>query len=96
MHIFIIHALFTAYTGARTPEEVSGGSDDSLSPAAQKAYIETLAQTLSTTARPNTRPEDMVRKSEVRAHGAGGREGGREKPFLCLPNVLSEYMFVVK
>ena len=86
MHIFIIHVLFTACTGARTPEEVSGGSDDSLSPATQKAYIETLAQTLSSTARANTRPEDMVRKSEVHTMEL---EGGREGEAISLPSQCS-------
>ena len=44
-----------------------GSSSDSLSPAAQKAYIETLARTLTTSSdRGPIRPEDVVRKSEVR------------------------------
>jgi len=57
-----------------------GASDDSLSPAAQKAYMETLAQTLSISTRANTRPEDMVRKSEVCTHLE--LDGLREKPFV--------------
>lgn len=45
----------------------SGNSGDGLTPAGQKAYIETLAQTLSTSTKPHgpARTDDVIRKSEV-------------------------------
>ena len=45
-----------------------------LTPAAQKAYISTLSETLAGPSKPHTpmRVEDVIRRSEV------GRGGGRE------------------